>query len=206
MKAVFIDRDGVLNKRILNNYVTTVDELEWCPLALKSLRTLSVFNYNVFIITNQSAIGKKVLTLMELDRIHKKMIDEAKKSHAVINQIYYCPHLVEDNCDCRKPKGGMLLQAALEFGIDLTHSFMIGDSYTDIQAGKSIGAKTILVHSYVKNHERYIPEQRNPSLRPDWHTRSIWGAVNIILKINKEIRSGMNELYPGLSKSNQANC
>ena len=143
-KAVFIDRDGVINIDRAD-YVKSVDELRIFDYVGKAIKKLNELGYLVFVISNQQGVAKGLIphqTLLEMQKNIEKNIEAA---NAKITEFKYCLHLVEDNCTCRKPKPGMILEAAEKYNIDLSKSYFIGDSPKDITAGKTAGCKTILV-------------------------------------------------------------
>ena len=147
-KIIFLDRDGVINKKPLKaDYVKSWEEFEFLPGAIEAIRILNSKGYKVFIITNQSGIARKKLSKKDLADIHKKMKKELKKYGAKIDKIYYCPHGWDEGCLCRKPKPGLLLQAGRENFTDLTKSIFIGDDQRDAEAGEKAGCKTILVNT-----------------------------------------------------------
>jgi len=143
-KAIFLDRDGVINEE-RKDYVKNLNEFIILKGVSKAIKLLKQNNFLVVIITNQSAINRKLLTVDELNKIHNYLQDILKKDNAMCDAIYYCPHKPDDNCDCRKPKPGLLLRAAQENNIDLQKSFLIGDSMTDIEAASEAGCKGILL-------------------------------------------------------------
>lgn len=143
-QVVFLDRDGVINKN-RNDYVKTWAEFKFLPNAPKGIKLLNDNGFKIIIITNQSVVGRGIITEKTLNRIHEKMLKELKEFGCIIEKIYCCPHAPSDNCDCRKPKPGMLLKAAKDFNIDLAKSCFIGDNGTDEEAGKRAGCKTYLV-------------------------------------------------------------
>ena len=132
-RAIFLDRDGILNKE-RNDYVKTVQELEIFPNIGRSIKKINEKGFLVIVITNQSAIGRKLTSENELQKIHNSLQDYLKKWSAKIDAIYYCPHIPDDNCNCRKPKPGLLIQAANDYNIDLQNSWMIGDHDRDVQS------------------------------------------------------------------------
>lgn len=147
-KTVFLDRDGVINKKMPEgDYVKNWDEFEFLPGAIEAVKLLNQNGYQVYVITNQRGIARGLMTEEDLDDIHQKMQRELKRQSVNIDDIYYCPHNYEDNCDCRKPKPGMLLQAASDHNLDLTKAICIGDSNFDVEAGKAAGCKAILVET-----------------------------------------------------------
>lgn len=142
-RAVFLDRDGTLAKDV--HYCSRPDDFELFPNTAKAIRLLNEHCFKVIIITNQSGVARGYFTEETLAEIHGKMKKELDKEGAWVDGIYYCPHHPDDNCDCRKPKPKLLLQAAKDFDIDLEHSFVVGDLQMDIELGRAVGCKTILV-------------------------------------------------------------
>ena len=145
-KAIFLDRDGVLNKN-RDDYVKTLNELDIFPEIGKCIKMINDRNYLAIVITNQSAIARKLTTQNEVEKIHKYIQNFLKKWNAKIDAFYYCPHHPDDNCVCRKPQPGLILQAAHDFNIDLKKSWMIGDHDRDIQSGVNAGCQTIKISS-----------------------------------------------------------
>ena len=145
-KVIFLDRDGVINKNPLKaEYVKSWDEFHLLPDTLAALKLLTKQKYEIYIISNQAGIARGVMTEKDLQIVHKKFLAICKVNAIKIKQIYYCPHGWDDNCDCRKPKPGMLFQAAAEHYFDLTKAFFIGDDERDKEAGDAAGCKTILM-------------------------------------------------------------
>lgn len=138
-KAVLIDRDGVLNKKApQGNYITDFSQWEWMPRAKEGLRLLHEAGYRLIVITNQACIARGMLTEAMLEEIHKKMCREAG---VPITAIYHCPHHWDDDCPCRKPKPGMLLQAQRDHHLNLAETYFVGDDSRDAQAAASAGAR-----------------------------------------------------------------
>ncbi len=144
VKVVFLDRDGVINVN-RDDYVKSWDEFEFIAGAKEAIRLLNDNNYWVIIITNQSPIGRGIFSHERLREIHELMLKKLADAGAHIDAIYYCPHSPDDHCECRKPKPGLLFQAADELGIDLQSSWFIGDSEGDFQAGEIAGCKIFKV-------------------------------------------------------------
>jgi len=144
---VFLDRDGVINKN-RNDYVKTWVEFEFLPNAKKGIKLLNDNGFKILIITNQSVVGRGIITEKTLNEIHEKMLKELNECGCKIEKVYCCPHAPWDNCECRKPKPGLLLKAAKDFDIDLKKCYFIGDSKTDAEAGKRAGCKTYLVSEH----------------------------------------------------------
>ncbi len=143
-KAVFLDRDGVINKH-RDDYVKNTSEFELLDEVTKYLKILSDNQFKLIVITNQSMIGRGLSTEKDLLDIHSKMQNTFKSVNFQIDKIYYCPHTPWDNCSCRKPSLELFEKAIKEFNIDIKNSWLIGDCESDIIAGKKIGCKTILI-------------------------------------------------------------
>lgn len=153
-KAVFIDRDGTINKYV--GFLRNIDSFELLPEVAEAIKIINNSEYLTIVVTNQPVIARGELTVEELQEIHNKMETLLGNKGAYIDAIYYCPHHPDKGfkgeikelkveCDCRKPKPGMLLKAAQDFNIDLMSSWMIGDSERDIKAGKAAGCRTVLL-------------------------------------------------------------
>jgi D-glycero-alpha-D-manno-heptose 1-phosphate guanylyltransferase len=142
--TIFLDRDGVLNKHLPEDYVKSPEEFEWIEGSKEAVKLLSEKAGKVLVVTNQQGIGKKLMSELDLQDIHYKMQNDVEAIGGKIDRAYYCPHLKFINCKCRKPKTGMAYQAKEEFPhIDFSKSILIGDSLTDIQFGQSLGMFTI---------------------------------------------------------------
>ena len=149
-RAVFIDRDGTLNKDI--GYLSNPDELVLYPWAAEAVRRINNSRLLAVVITNQSGIARGIYTEKTLDKIHARMISELEHEGAKIDAVYYCPHHPEIGdaryriaCRCRKPQIGMLSRAAVEHKIDLSRSFVIGDKASDIKLAENAGMRSALV-------------------------------------------------------------
>ena len=149
-KAVFLDRDGTINKS--NGFITKPEQFKLIPGVAEAIKKINKSGYLTIIVTNQPVIARGDCTFEELELIHQKMETELGKQGAFIDGIYFCPHHTDKgfegerpeykcNCDCRKPKPGLLLKAASDFNIDLAQSYMVGDGKNDIEAGISAGCK-----------------------------------------------------------------
>lgn len=153
-KAIFLDRDGTINHYV--GFLRRVNEFELAENSAEAIKKINSSGYLAIVITNQPVIARGETTYEELEEIHNKMETELGKFGAYLDGIYFCPHHPDQgyegevpelkiNCDCRKPKPGMLLKAAKDFNIDLSKSFMIGDSDIDVQAGINAGCKSIKI-------------------------------------------------------------
>ena len=149
-KAIFLDRDGTINKMV--GFVTKPEQFELIEGAAEAIKAINKSGYLAIVVTNQPVIARGDCTFEELQTIHDKMETELGKIGAFVDAIYVCPHHTDKgfegerpeykcNCDCRKPKPGLLLQAAKDFNIDLFESYMIGDSHRDMEAGENAGVK-----------------------------------------------------------------
>ncbi len=143
-KAIFIDRDNTLIKDD-KGYFHDADKIEFIEGAPEALRRLSRKGFLVFVITNQSGVGRGMFTLKDMNSVHKQMIALLNKKGVKITDIYYCPHHPDDHCACRKPKPYLIYKAAREHNIDISKSFFIGNDINDMEAGKNAGLKTVAV-------------------------------------------------------------
>jgi D-glycero-D-manno-heptose 1,7-bisphosphate phosphatase len=136
--ALFLDRDGV----IIENrpaYVRSWEEVEIYPQALAALASLRSSPYQIVIVTNQSGVGRGVIPLKTAERINRRLVKAIQAAGGRVDGVYLCPHTPMAQCECRKPKPGLLLQAAREMGLDLGRSLMVGDALTDVLAGRAAG-------------------------------------------------------------------
>lgn len=142
--VVFLDRDDVIN-RGREGYVRTPEEFEFLPGAKAAMRTLRTLGYRLAVISNQDPVGWGVLSEKELRGIHDAMIRELAAARVKVENVYYCPHHLFDDCACRKPRPGLLLAACKDLGASPRDAWMVGDKVSDVQAGKAIGAATAFV-------------------------------------------------------------
>jgi len=190
-RAVFLDRDGVINPMVYNTEFGLVDspanpdEFRLMPDAAQAIRDFHQMGFIVALISNQPGIAKGKFSPRLLDAITDKMIVGLAAGGAHLDAIYYCKHHPEGTvleyrqvCDCRKPKPGMLLKAAQELNIDLSQSYFIGDGITDVQAGQAAGTKTILIYPSSKCY--LCTELNNRNIQPDFIVANLLGAVAII--------------------------
>lgn len=153
-KAIFLDRDGTINKYV--GFLRNIEDFELLPNVAEAIKKINSSDYLCVVITNQPVIARGEVTIPELNQIHNKLETELGKNGAYIDGLYYCPHHphkgykgevieLKVDCLCRKPKPGLLLQASRDFNIDLENSWMVGDSEIDIKAGKNAGCRTALI-------------------------------------------------------------
>lgn len=144
--AVFLDRDGVINRKPPEgDYITRWEDMELLPGVVEGIALLNQADFCVIVITNQRCVAKGLISVAGLEDIHRRMTETLARSGASLDGIYYCPHDLEASCSCRKPAPGMLLEAARSRGIDLPSSWMVGDSDIDVEAGRGAGCKTALL-------------------------------------------------------------
>ena len=163
MKTVFLDRDGVINRLRPNDYVKNWNEFEFLPDAIDAICQLTDKGYQLIIVTNQACVNKGILQADKLGSIHEKMLEQIVIAGGKIDAIYYCPHEDKDDCFCRKPKSGLLEKALVDFCIDSTNRFLVGDSLRDIVAGRKVNCKTCLVGQNLpirqENTKAVVPDQ-----------------------------------------------
>ena len=144
--TLFLDRDGVINKRIIDDYVKTWDQFEFLPGVVDAIKRFSDLFGKIVVVTNQQGIGKGIMRTEDLELIHKNMLYEVNYFKGRIDKIYFCPFLNSENHPDRKPGIGMALKAKKDFPeIDFENSIMIGDSISDLEFGKNCGMKTIFI-------------------------------------------------------------
>ena len=135
--TLFLDRDGVINHKIENDYVKSVQDFKFIPEFIHVVKDLSLLFNRIIIITNQQGIGKGLMSISDLNEIHEYMLNTINDNNGKIDKIYFCPHLASENCFCRKPSPGMIQKAFQDYpDIDRSKSYFIGDSDSDMQAGK----------------------------------------------------------------------
>ena len=143
--AVFLDRDGVINRRIQDGYVTKLSEFDFLPDAISGIRALAKLARPIIVVSNQAGMAKGLVSLRALEQITEWFVGEIVAGGGRVDAVYYCPHAPADECQCRKPKPGLFLQAANDFGVDLQQSVMIGDTVSDAQAATNAGVRALLV-------------------------------------------------------------
>lgn len=184
MKAVFLDRDGVINKYPGDaDYVKSWEEFSFLPQVKPALKRLNNAGFKIFIVSNQAGISKGLYPQKNLDLITRNMLKEFKTEDIDIAGVYYCTHEDKDNCSCRKPKTGLIDMAIAEFkrkghDIQLSESYFIGDTIRDIQAGRSANLKTILVFS----GKEKLDNKDTWQAQPDFTAQDLAGAADMILK------------------------
>ena len=171
LKAVFLDRDGTINRDV--NYCRRIEDFKILPGVPEAIRLLNQHNFKVIIITNQSGISRGYFSKADLLHIHKYMRKELAKYNANIDAIYFCSHHPDEQCDCRKPKPKLILQAAAKYKIRLDLSYMVGDDIKDVITGRNAGCKTILLQKTPADHK--IVNNISPYyIAPDLITAVSW--------------------------------
>jgi D-glycero-D-manno-heptose 1,7-bisphosphate phosphatase len=172
-RAVFLDRDGVLNRAFVRDGKPlpppTLREFEVLPGVPEALHELKSYGYKLLVVTNQPDVGRGKLSRQMLDSMHRSLL-----ASLPLDDILVCCHTDEDHCECRKPRPGMLVEAARKHDIDLANSFMVGDRWRDIEAGYNAGCKTILIdYGYSEKPPAHAPDLCAGSLREaaDWIIR-----------------------------------
>jgi D-glycero-D-manno-heptose 1,7-bisphosphate phosphatase len=141
--AAFLDRDGVINRRAPEReYITRWEEMKFLPGVAEAIALLHRAGFRVIVVSNQRCVAKGLISAHDLEQMHRRMCDELAAEGGKIDAVYYCPHELQAACDCRKPKPGMLLEAARAHSLDLAESWMIGDFDIDIEAGRNAGCRT----------------------------------------------------------------
>ena len=143
--SIFLDRDGVLIEN-RSDYVRDWSQVKIIPEAVHALSLAPIKKYKVVLVTNQSAVGRGLILLKTAQDINQRLINLIREQGGQIDSVYMCPHAPEDGCSCRKPMPGLLLQAAKDLSLDLQRSWIIGDAWSDVQAGEAAGLRgTILL-------------------------------------------------------------
>ena len=207
MKAVFLDRDGVINELIyyreqdIIDSPFTVEQFRLLPGVSEAIKRFREMDYKVVLVSNQPCIAKGNLSEETFEGIRSKMRKELAKEGAFLDSEYYCFHHPESkierlkaNCECRKPKPGLLLQAAKDMDIDLPQSWMIGDNLTDVKAGKDAGTRTILLGRMKCELCRLMDEE---DARPDFIIPNLLEATNLV----SEVRGPKSEVQSQRTRS-----
>jgi D-glycero-D-manno-heptose 1,7-bisphosphate phosphatase len=182
-KVVFLDRDGVINYDSLN-YIKNLDEFILIPGSLSAISKLSRQGYAVFIITNQSAIARKLADITIINDLHQYLRESVHNAGGHIDGIYFCPHHPDQGCHCRKPRTGLIDQAVAENAIDIGSSVMVGDKLTDIECAKRAGCKrAYLVMTGIVNP---LKENKN-NLFHDFYQKAntLFHAVDLLIYEDK---------------------
>lgn len=146
MGGIFLDRDGVIIRKAADGeYITNVEEMNFLPGSAEAIAELSRSGFKIFVVTNQRGVATGRIKLLDLEDIHSRLRQVVAALGGDLCDVFYCPHDIWEGCTCRKPKPGMLLQAAKEHQLLLSECWMVGDMETDIRAGKGAGCRTALI-------------------------------------------------------------
>lgn len=173
-KVVFLDRDGTIIED--KNFLKTPDEIEFFPGSVQAIRILRNLGYKIVVLSNQSGIGRGILTEKMVKEVNDSLIRRLEEKDAPVDALYFCPHQRDDNCGCRKPKTGMIQKAAQELKLNLKNTVVIGDKLTDVKLGKNIRAKTILVQTGYGKKE--LDKLVDVNDKPDFVAENLLQAVN----------------------------
>lgn len=178
-RTIFLDRDGVIN-RDSSDYIKNWDEFQFLPGSLEALNSLTRQGFDLVIITNQSIINRGMVPPEVLQDTHECMLEAVARTGGRIKDIFFCPHRPDEDCPCRKPRPGLLLQAKDRYGVDLKRSVMIGDSAKDIEAGLRAGCgATILVQT--GNGPEARKQLLAKQLQPSAVARDLLDAARMII-------------------------
>ena len=178
MIAVFLDRDGVINKYPGDKkYVTSQKKFRFLPNAKRAIARLHKNNFSLFVVSNQAGVGRGIYSQKTLDSSTSNMLSEIEKAGGKIEAVYYCTHRKQVNCPCRKPKAGLIDLARKKYPINLKKSFFIGDTIRDVNTAKAAGCKSILVLS---GREK-LKNQNSWEIRPDLVFKNLLKAADFIL-------------------------
>jgi len=183
-KAVFLDRDGTINEEM--GYINHISRFKIFRFVPKAIRILNESGYKVIVVTNQSGVARGYFDEQLVKEVHKKLLNKVELAGAKIDAIYYCPHHPDEgkppyriDCECRKPKTGMIQKAKNAFNLDITRSFMIGDRYKDVEFGHKAGLHTVMVLTgYGKGEYTYQRQQWKK--KPDHISKNLLEAANWI--------------------------
>lgn len=177
-KVVFLDRDGVINQDS-PEYIKDPSEFCFIPGSRRAIARLNRYGFDIIVITNQSIIGRHMVSLETLDRIFDKMRQGVAAAGGRVLDVFFCPHAPEDGCDCRKPKPGLIFQAQVRYGIDLSNSLFVGDSVKDMEAAWNAGCgRTVLVGT--GNGKQALHALSSQGTPPDYFAENLMDAAHWI--------------------------
>jgi D-glycero-D-manno-heptose 1,7-bisphosphate phosphatase len=177
--AVFLDRDGVIIEN-QDNYIRSFKDVIFYPQALKALASAAGSPYKIIIVTNQSAVGRGIISLQLAMDINQKVVSVIEKNGGRVDGVFMCPHHPQADCNCRKPQPGLLFQAVQKLSVDLSRSIMVGDALSDVLAGQNAGVPTrILVLTGRGSHQVCLPEAA--TLKPFMVIETLDKAIDMLL-------------------------
>jgi D-glycero-D-manno-heptose 1,7-bisphosphate phosphatase len=178
-RAVFLDRDGTILDEV--GYLNHMSRFRMLPGAAAAIRRLNLAGVPVIVVTNQSGVARGFFREEMIEQVHQRMSAELSAAGAHVDGIYYCPHVKEDACDCRKPFPGLLEQSAREHGLEIAGSGVVSDRYNDIEMGYAAGCRTVMVMTGYGRGELEWNRKRWPQ-QPDFVAEDIGQAVDILLR------------------------
>lgn len=183
IKAVFLDRDGTIVEEpsgpgVGDDIIASVEQLNFLPNAIKGLRKIVRMGYHLFVVSNQPGINRGQLTLDQYKSLNGVLVDALTKAGVVVEKWLVCPHLPEENCDCRKPKTGMVDSIKNQYSVDFKNSYLIGDRNSDLLLAKNLGTKSILVK---RNEKNFVETGK----KPDFKAKNLLDACQFIVNLNQ---------------------
>lgn len=200
MRAIFLDRDGVINEN-RSDHVKTWDEFQFLPGSLEAMRLLSEAGYPLFIVTNQAIINRGIVTVATVEMIHQRMLQIMQKCGIIVEDLRYCPHRPDEGCACRKPAPGMLMSLIQAHQIDPQTAIMIGDALTDIAAAQACGCRTIMVRTGRGAID--LAEKPDTCCLPDLVVDDLLAAARWIIAEQAQLQSPADAHVPTLVGCNQ---
>lgn len=181
-KVILIDRDGVINRYPGHTqYITKISDFEFLPGSKEALVKLHRSGLKIFVISNQAGVGKGLYSKETLDEMTRILTNEIESAGGHIEKVLYCTHTDEQNCECRKPKTGLLKEVFSQIYADISKTFFIGDSIRDIKTGLTFGCKTILVFSGKESRK----DSATWEVQPDFVADNLLAATEIVLSQNQ---------------------
>ena len=180
-RAIFLDRDGVIN-RDSSEYIKSWTEFEFLPGSIEAIKQLTLNQFEIIVITNQSAVNRQMITQEGLEYIHSSMKKAIESEDGKINDIFICPHPHDEECTCRKPKPELIYRAQQKYQIDLSNSIMVGDSAKDIECARNAGCRyAILVKTGNGVEAEKILAKKD--IHPDYVAQDLFDAAKWIMRI-----------------------
>ncbi len=193
-RAVFVDRDGVICRN-RDDHVKSWEEFVFLPGALEALARLASTDLYIVVITNQAIINRHMVPAEVVEEIHARMVRAIEATGGRVDRVMYCPHRPDEHCSCRKPQPGLLLMAAEELGLDLSHSYLVGDAEADMQAGRAVGCRRYMVLTGRGRRQLlhcWLHGERGFTVVPN-----LSAAVNAILRRERNNGRGPHGLFFG---------
>ena len=177
--VVFLDRDGVINEFPgKGRYVTAAEDFRFIPRSLEAIRLLTESGFDLFVVSNQGCVSRGLMTQEELDRMTERMLEAIRKSGGRLAGVFYCVHQTSDRCECKKPQTLLFRKAVEGRGVDFASAYFVGDSREDMEAGKTLGCKTVLVLSGRTGE----CDRQTLGVRPHAVKQDLWEAAQWILE------------------------